>query len=120
MMSKLALKKTNKLKNKASKVCIFYLWQLLVSVLKSYVCAFYFQTPVLLFNLFLILGNFQATKLDDCFVRREPLGVVLVIGAWNYPLQLLMLPLVGAIAAGIVVTHHHQIILYTVHLFLSQ
>ncbi|XP_030637002.1 aldehyde dehydrogenase family 3 member B1 [Chanos chanos] len=41
-----------------------------------------------------------ATKLDDCFVRREPLGVVLIIGAWNYPLQLVLLPLVGAIAAG--------------------
>ncbi|XP_035036161.1 aldehyde dehydrogenase family 3 member B1 [Hippoglossus stenolepis] len=41
-----------------------------------------------------------ATKLDDCFVRREPLGVVLIIGAWNYPLQLLILPMVGAIAAG--------------------
>uniref|UniRef100_A0A671P8L7 Aldehyde dehydrogenase 3 family, member B1 n=1 Tax=Sinocyclocheilus anshuiensis TaxID=1608454 RepID=A0A671P8L7_9TELE len=40
-----------------------------------------------------------ATKLDDCFVRREPLGVVLVIGAWNYPLQLILLPLIGAIAA---------------------
>lgn len=43
---------------------------------------------------------FQATKLDDCFVRREPLGVVLIIGAWNYPLQLIMSPLIGAIAAG--------------------
>ncbi|GAA6228633.1 aldehyde dehydrogenase family 3 member B1-like isoform X1 [Lates japonicus] len=41
-----------------------------------------------------------ATKLDDCFIRREPLGVVLIIGAWNYPLQLLILPMVGAIAAG--------------------
>ncbi|MBW4664214.1 MAG: aldehyde dehydrogenase [Chroococcus sp. CMT-3BRIN-NPC107] len=30
----------------------------------------------------------------------EPLGVVLVIGAWNYPLQLIISPLVGAIAAG--------------------
>ncbi|KAF7698284.1 aldehyde dehydrogenase family 3 member B1 [Silurus meridionalis] len=40
------------------------------------------------------------TKLDDCFVRREPLGVVLIIGAWNYPLQLILAPLVGAIAAG--------------------
>jgi aldehyde dehydrogenase (NAD+) len=30
----------------------------------------------------------------------EPLGVVLIIGAWNYPLQLTLLPLVGAIAAG--------------------
>ncbi|KAM4634745.1 aldehyde dehydrogenase family 3 member B1 isoform 1-T2 [Polymixia lowei] len=42
----------------------------------------------------------MATKLDNCFVRREPLGVVLVIGAWNYPLQLTLLPMVGAIAAG--------------------
>ncbi|KAM7386112.1 hypothetical protein PAMA_008972 [Pampus argenteus] len=41
-----------------------------------------------------------ATKVDDCFIRREPLGVVLIIGAWNYPLQLLILPMVGAIAAG--------------------
>uniref|UniRef100_A0A8C5GNM3 Aldehyde dehydrogenase n=1 Tax=Gouania willdenowi TaxID=441366 RepID=A0A8C5GNM3_GOUWI len=41
-----------------------------------------------------------ATKLDDCFIRREPLGVVLIIGSWNYPLQLLLLPMVGAIAAG--------------------
>jgi aldehyde dehydrogenase (NAD+) len=30
----------------------------------------------------------------------EPLGVVLLIGPWNYPLQLLFTPLVGAIAAG--------------------
>ncbi|MBW4622203.1 MAG: aldehyde dehydrogenase [Cyanosarcina radialis HA8281-LM2] len=30
----------------------------------------------------------------------EPLGVVLIIGAWNYPLQLVIGPLIGAIAAG--------------------
>lgn len=30
----------------------------------------------------------------------EPLGVVLIIGPWNYPFQLLISPLVGAIAAG--------------------
>lgn len=34
------------------------------------------------------------------FVMKEPLGVVLIIGPWNYPLQLLFTPLVGAIAAG--------------------
>jgi aldehyde dehydrogenase (NAD+) len=34
------------------------------------------------------------------FVQPEPLGVVLIIGPWNYPLQLLFAPLVGAIAAG--------------------
>ena len=33
-------------------------------------------------------------------VHREPLGVILIIGAWNYPFQLVMSPLVGAIAAG--------------------
>ncbi len=30
----------------------------------------------------------------------EPLGVALVIGPWNYPVQLLLSPLVGALAAG--------------------
>lgn len=30
----------------------------------------------------------------------EPLGVVLIIGPWNYPLQLILGPLVGALAAG--------------------
>lgn len=30
----------------------------------------------------------------------EPLGVVLIIGSWNYPIQLNIVPLVGAIAAG--------------------
>jgi aldehyde dehydrogenase (NAD+) len=34
------------------------------------------------------------------YIYREPLGVVLIIGPWNYPLQLLLLPLVGALAAG--------------------
>ncbi len=33
-------------------------------------------------------------------VIREPLGVVMIIGPWNYPLQLLFNPLIGAIAAG--------------------
>ena len=33
-------------------------------------------------------------------IYSEPLGVVLIIGPWNYPFQLLLAPLVGAIAAG--------------------
>ncbi|WP_280438062.1 aldehyde dehydrogenase family protein [Nocardia carnea] len=33
-------------------------------------------------------------------VVREPLGVVLIIAPWNYPIQLLLGPLVGALAAG--------------------
>jgi aldehyde dehydrogenase (NAD+) len=34
------------------------------------------------------------------YILPEPLGVVLIIGPWNYPVQLLLNPLVGAIAAG--------------------
>lgn len=34
------------------------------------------------------------------YILPEPLGVVLIIGPWNYPLQLVLAPLVGAIAAG--------------------
>jgi aldehyde dehydrogenase (NAD+) len=34
------------------------------------------------------------------WVQPEPYGVVLIIGPWNYPLQLLLSPLVGALAAG--------------------
>lgn len=37
-------------------------------------------------------------------VIREPYGVVLVISPWNYPFQLVLSPLVGAIAAGNCVT----------------
>ncbi len=33
-------------------------------------------------------------------ILREPLGVVLIIAPWNYPFQLLMAPLIGALAAG--------------------
>uniref|UniRef100_A0A8C3TB99 Aldehyde dehydrogenase n=1 Tax=Chelydra serpentina TaxID=8475 RepID=A0A8C3TB99_CHESE len=40
------------------------------------------------------------TLTDEVYIHREPLGVVLVIGAWNYPFVLIMQPLIGAIAAG--------------------
>ncbi len=33
-------------------------------------------------------------------IYKEPLGLVLIIGPWNYPFQLLIAPLIGAIAAG--------------------
>lgn len=33
-------------------------------------------------------------------IHQEPYGVALIIGPWNYPVQLLLSPLVGAIAAG--------------------
>lgn len=40
------------------------------------------------------------TLMDDVYIQPEPLGVVLIIGTWNYPFVLLIQPLVGAIAAG--------------------
>jgi aldehyde dehydrogenase (NAD+) len=33
-------------------------------------------------------------------IYNEPLGLVLIIAPWNYPFQLLIAPLIGAIAAG--------------------
>ena len=33
-------------------------------------------------------------------IRKEPYGSVLIIGPYNYPFQLLMEPLISAIAAG--------------------
>ncbi len=34
------------------------------------------------------------------YVVKEPLGTALIVAPWNYPVQLLLCPLVGAIAAG--------------------
>lgn len=36
----------------------------------------------------------------QAYLKKEPLGVVLIIGPWNYPWNLNLLPLAGAIAAG--------------------
>jgi aldehyde dehydrogenase (NAD+) len=41
-------------------------------------------------------GNFPAKS----YIQPEPLGTVLVIGAWNYPYQLSFAPTIAAIAAG--------------------
>ncbi|GHA55076.1 aldehyde dehydrogenase [Pontibacter akesuensis] len=40
--------------------------------------------------------NFPASS----YVYSEPYGVALIIGPWNYPFQLLLNPLIGAMAAG--------------------
>uniref|UniRef100_A0A8C2XC77 Aldehyde dehydrogenase n=1 Tax=Cyclopterus lumpus TaxID=8103 RepID=A0A8C2XC77_CYCLU len=37
---------------------------------------------------------------DEVYIQPEPLGLVLIIGAWNYPWAVTLQPLVGAIAAG--------------------
>ncbi|MFP4088412.1 MAG: aldehyde dehydrogenase [Desulfobacteraceae bacterium] len=42
------------------------------------------------------LLNFYSTSR----VYHEPYGVVMILSPWNYPLQLALLPLVGAISAG--------------------
>lgn len=36
----------------------------------------------------------------SCYVLPEPYGVVLIMAPWNYPFQLAMVPLIGAMAAG--------------------
>ncbi|XP_056384823.1 aldehyde dehydrogenase family 3 member B1-like isoform X2 [Hyla sarda] len=38
--------------------------------------------------------------LDSCFVKKEPVGVVLIIGGWSLPVQLCLIPMIGAMAAG--------------------
>ena len=42
------------------------------------------------------LVNFPAKS----FIHKEPLGVVLILSPWNYPVYLALCPLVSAIAAG--------------------
>jgi aldehyde dehydrogenase (NAD+) len=35
---------------------------------------------------------------NSAFTKRNTFGVVLIVGAWNYPILLSLQPLVGAIA----------------------
>ena len=42
----------------------------------------------------------MAFLLDKTEIVYEPYGVALIIGAWNYPFQLTLWPLLRAIAAG--------------------
>ena len=46
------------------------------------------------------VGIDLALKPARAFLQAEPLGCVLIIGPWNYPFQLALLPLVSALAAG--------------------
>uniref|UniRef100_A0A8D2LTM5 Aldehyde dehydrogenase 3 family member B2 n=1 Tax=Varanus komodoensis TaxID=61221 RepID=A0A8D2LTM5_VARKO len=41
-----------------------------------------------------------ATQFDSAFIRKDPYGVVLIIGVYNLPINTILVPLVGAIAAG--------------------
>lgn len=38
--------------------------------------------------------------MDEVKIYNDPYGVVLVIGAWNYPLQVTLVPVAAAMAAG--------------------
>ncbi|MCC5854337.1 MAG: aldehyde dehydrogenase family protein [Idiomarina sp.] len=46
------------------------------------------------------IGNPLAMQPAKAKLVAEPLGVVLVFGAWNYPLQLSLSPVIAALAAG--------------------
>ncbi|XP_041029942.1 aldehyde dehydrogenase family 3 member B1 [Carcharodon carcharias] len=47
-----------------------------------------------------IVEKTYITRMDQCFIQKEPFGLVLIIAAWSHPIQLLLMPLIGAIAAG--------------------
>ncbi|CEF63604.1 Aldehyde dehydrogenase NAD(P)-dependent family and Aldehyde dehydrogenase domain and Aldehyde/histidinol dehydrogenase domain and Aldehyde dehydrogenase, N-terminal domain and Aldehyde dehydrogenase, C-terminal domain-containing protein [Strongyloides ratti] len=40
------------------------------------------------------------TALDTAFIKKQPKGVVLIIAPWNYPISMVLLPLIPCIAAG--------------------
>ena len=40
------------------------------------------------------------TRPSSAHVHHDPLGVVLIVGPFNYPFQLVMVPLIGALAGG--------------------
>ncbi len=46
-----------------------------------------------------VKSNLASWPARSCILY-EPYGVTLIIGAWNYPILLILLPLIGAIAAG--------------------
>ncbi|XP_046500615.1 aldehyde dehydrogenase family 3 member B2-like isoform X2 [Equus quagga] len=63
------------------------------------------EVTLALKNLHTWMKDEPATKnllmlLSSTFIRKEPFGLVLIITPWNYPLNLSLVPLVGALAAG--------------------
>lgn len=45
-------------------------------------------------------AGFLFGTLGKARIRKEPLGVALIIGPWNFPFNLTLLPLIAAISAG--------------------
>ncbi|XP_051491611.1 aldehyde dehydrogenase family 3 member A2-like [Apus apus] len=79
---------------------------------KSRLCAYNQEILIVLMELTMAMNKLLSwtapqplqrsvlTMWDKTYLHPEPLGVVLIMGAWNYPFLLVMQPLVGAIAAG--------------------
>ncbi|XP_063310739.1 aldehyde dehydrogenase family 3 member B1-like [Pelobates fuscus] len=42
----------------------------------------------------------MVSLLDNCFVQKEPVGLVLIVGGWSFPIELSLIPMIGAVAAG--------------------
>lgn len=59
-----------------------------------------FNKCIVVFFLFVQPEKSLVNMLDGVLIYKDPFGVVLVMGAWNYPLQLTLLPVQSAIAAG--------------------
>ena len=60
-----------------------------------------------LFQVAISGGSLKPSE-DSLYIVQEPLGVVLVIGPWNYPL-ICVLPLLHAIAAGSIESRKKEI-----------
>ncbi|MGF1671587.1 MAG: aldehyde dehydrogenase family protein [Balneolaceae bacterium] len=46
------------------------------------------------------VGNSLLTFPSRNYIRYQPFGTVLIIGAWNYPIHLIFQPLIGSLSAG--------------------
>ena len=46
------------------------------------------------------VDNPAVTGISESYILKEPLGVVSVLGSWNYPYLTVLCPLVSVIAAG--------------------
>jgi aldehyde dehydrogenase (NAD+) len=46
------------------------------------------------------VGTNISNQPGSSYIYKEPLGVICILGTWNFPIQLLLLPLIGCISAG--------------------
>ena len=45
----------------------------------------------------------MATMFDTMYVVREPYGIALLVAPFNYPISMVVLPLIALIAAGLLI-----------------